>query len=339
MSASETEPEVETIEFGLWWPSAEPDELRSAAAAWQEMAEALDACALALASPVADVTRSNTGAAVEAFASYMDRWTNAHLPQAAAHCRDMAAAFDEYADAVEEVRDQIRQMAIEIAATIAVGVGLAWLTAGVSAGAAAGITAAMVARAGLLATSLAARAIAVSSRIVVFAGLGAVEGGAANLVVQTGRNVFTSPNRDPFAGYDTDELAWSFAGGAVGGAALGGLRSVPLLRGVEPPVDSSRLPFGVTGYPRAGSALKLDRHHGFPGLVDNFSAGARRTLIPRRGPGGVVQGQDELLQRAGSLDGVDGVFEWIVRNGEVVHRRFIPRGVVSGVPNQVPPPR
>lgn len=83
--------------------------------------------------------------------------------------------------------------------------------------------------------------------------------------------------------------------------------------------------------------MKLDAHHAFPDLVDHASRGGHRTLIPRRGAGGVVVGRDELVQRGGSLNGVDGVFEWIVRNGDVVHRRFVPRGVVSGVPNQVPP--
>lgn len=48
--------------------------------------------------------------------------------------------------------------------------------------------------------------------------------------------------------------------------------------------------------------------------------------------------QDELVQVGGSLNGVEGIFDWIVRNGQVVHRWFIPRGLVNGVPNQVPPP-
>lgn len=203
-------------------------------------------------------------------------------------------------------------MAIEIAATVDVG-------------------------AGVLATSLAARVIAVCSRIAIFAGMGALEGGASNLLVQTGRNTVVNENHNPFEGYDAGELGWSVAGGTMAGGAFGGVRAVPIMRGLEPAVDSSRLPFGLTGTPRSGSALKLDAHHAFPNLVDNTSSGATRSLIPRRGPGGVVRGQDELLQRAGSLNGRDGVFEWIVRDGKVVHRRFIPGGVVNGVPNQVPP--
>ncbi|MBW3556066.1 MAG: hypothetical protein KY454_03905 [Actinobacteria bacterium] len=331
------EEQIETIEFGLWWPSGEPDELREAARAWEAMAVALEVAASELQTHREQVITANRGVAVDAFANYLEGWTDQHLPTAAINCRSIAEAFSDFAEAIEDARGEIRQMALEITASIVIGAGLAWLTAGVSAGAAAALTASMVARAGLLATSVAARAIAVCSRIAVFAGIGALEAGSANLVIQTGRNAITNANHDPFSGYDVGELSWSFGGGAVTGGGFGAFRSLPIARGIEPAVDSTRLPFGVATLPRSGSALKIDPHHAFPDLVDSASVGGRRTLIPRRGPGGAVVGQDELVQRAGSLNGKDGVFEWIVREGEVVHRRFIPDGVVNGVPNQVPP--
>lgn len=44
----------------------------------------------------------------------------------------------------------------------------------------------------------------------------------------------------------------------------------------------------------------------------------------------------ELRQIEGSNNGIGGVFEWIVDQGNVTHRRFIPGGKVTGLPNQVP---
>ena len=341
MSDTATEPEADPqveIEFGLWWPAADPDRLRDLAAAWDAMAVALDAGSDGLGTQRDAVTGANEGDAIDAFARYIDGWTTSHLPDAADQCRELAAASREFAGAVDEARDTIRQLAIEIAASIAIGVGLAILTAGVSAGAAAGITAAAVARAGIVATSLAARVVAILSRVVVFAGVGAVESGATNLVIQTGRNAITNPNHDPLAGYDLDELAVSTAAGGVLGGGFGGIRSTPLIRGAEPAVDATRS--GITGLTRVGSAAtKIDPHHAFPNLVDNFAVGGTRFLIPRRVPGGAVARlQDELVQVSGSLNGREGIFEWIIRNGQVVHRRFIPRGLVNGVPNQLPPP-
>jgi len=92
----------------------------------------------------------------------------------------------------------------------------------------------------------------------------------------------------------------------------------------------------VLGKPRVGSALKSDPHHAFPDLVDNFATDAQRFTIPTRGPGGQVVRQSELLQVEGSLSGRQGVFEWIVDQGQITHRRFIPGGRVTGSPNQIP---
>lgn len=44
----------------------------------------------------------------------------------------------------------------------------------------------------------------------------------------------------------------------------------------------------------------------------------------------------ELRQIEGSNNGVSGVFEWIVDEGNVTHRRFIPGAQVTGLPNQIP---
>jgi filamentous hemagglutinin len=105
-----------------------------------------------------------------------------------------------------------------------------------------------------------------------------------------------------------------------------------LARGVARGVD----PFRVSFAPRAGSALKADPHHAFPDIVDNFARNAKRFEIPTRGAGGEIVRTSELLQVNGSLNGKSGIFEWVVDQGKMVHRRFISGGKITGFPNQVP---
>jgi hypothetical protein len=93
----------------------------------------------------------------------------------------------------------------------------------------------------------------------------------------------------------------------------------------------------VIGKPRVGSANKPpDGQHGFNDIIDNYAGDATKFDIPTKGPGGKVVRTSELRQLEGSNNGVDGVFEWIVDQGNVTHRRFIPGGKVTGYPNQVP---
>ncbi len=93
----------------------------------------------------------------------------------------------------------------------------------------------------------------------------------------------------------------------------------------------------VIGNPRVGSANKLpDGQHGFNDIIDNYAGDAAKFEIPTKGPGGEVVRVSELRQIEGSNNGVGGVFEWIVDEGNVTHRRFIPGGQVTGLPNQTP---
>lgn len=85
---------------------------------------------------------------------------------------------------------------------------------------------------------------------------------------------------------------------------------------------------------RTGSALKADPDHAFPDIVDNFAGLAERFAI--EGGDGKVR---LLLQLKGSLNGIPGIFEWIVDPDEslgVVHRRFIRHGRITGKPNSNP---
>ncbi|MCQ8105009.1 DUF6531 domain-containing protein [Methylomonas sp. SURF-2] len=93
----------------------------------------------------------------------------------------------------------------------------------------------------------------------------------------------------------------------------------------------------VLGRMRTGSATKTDSLHSFPNMVDNFVGDATKFSIPTKGPGGLVIRQSELYQVEGGLNSKQGVFEWIVDQGQVTHRRFIPNGQVTGFPNQIPP--
>ena len=86
---------------------------------------------------------------------------------------------------------------------------------------------------------------------------------------------------------------------------------------------------------RTGSATKLDPYHAFPDIVDNYVNDSTHFLIPTRGAGGAVNRYSDLYQLEGSFKNNDGIFEWIVDNNEVTHRRFIPNGTITGKPNQI----
>lgn len=72
------------------------------------------------------------------------------------------------------------------------------------------------------------------------------------------------------------------------------------------------------------------------GVVDNFASAAVGFKIPTKGPGGTVVRDSDLYQVEGGLRNQSGIFEWIVDQGQVTHRRFIPGGVITGTPNQIP---
>ena len=79
----------------------------------------------------------------------------------------------------------------------------------------------------------------------------------------------------------------------------------------------------IEGLPRVGSALKTDPYHAFPDVIDNFASSATKTPLSSGG---------NLYQAEGSLNDVAGRFEWIVDNGNVTHRLFVPGGTLNGVP-------
>jgi RHS repeat-associated protein len=101
------------------------------------------------------------------------------------------------------------------------------------------------------------------------------------------------------------------------------------------PIGDFGCPFSDS--PRVGSALKVpDGQHGFPDIVDNYAGAGWHFVIQPARPGS--SGAD-LYQVLGHYRGRDGVFEWIVDQGAVTRRRFIPGGTVTGFPNQrVPRP-
>ncbi len=81
---------------------------------------------------------------------------------------------------------------------------------------------------------------------------------------------------------------------------------------------------------RVGSALKKDAHHAFNDIIDNYASCAQEFAL--RGADGKTR---KLFQIEGSINGAEGVFEWIVepQNQLVTHRLFIKNGSISGKPN------
>ncbi|MCP3660452.1 MAG: hypothetical protein GY830_09165 [Bacteroidetes bacterium] len=73
-----------------------------------------------------------------------------------------------------------------------------------------------------------------------------------------------------------------------------------------------------------------DTNHFFTNIVDNYASYASEYKI--KGGDGIIR---TLYQIEGSLRNKSGIFEWIVHDGKMSHRRFIPKGKITGKPNQI----
>ena len=70
-----------------------------------------------------------------------------------------------------------------------------------------------------------------------------------------------------------------------------------------------------------------DLNHSFSRIVDNYGGTGSRFSIT--GGDGITR---TLYQVEGSLRGTSGRFEWILESGQIVHRQFIPKGTINGIP-------
>lgn len=278
MTAEETAANI-ISKVGLWWPLAEEDQLRQAAAAYERVATAVLAAAETGSSGARLVTGGgNRGEAIDAFDKHwaqFDGECEAGLPATAQAASNVAAALKQFADEVDDAKKKIIDLAIEIGATIAVGVGMALFTFGGSAAAASARTAMLVARGWMIARGLSSVAATIVTALLAGATFGAVEGFVSSIVAQVGKQVL---NDGP--GITLSEtMSWT-ATGAAAGAATAGL-GVAARGGVRALAASSRPTVSRIGTALGGGGRALNSAgRPYPGYVDP------RTGRPVQYPGG-----------------------------------------------------
>lgn len=175
---------------GLWWPLAEEDQLRQAAAAYEQVASAVLAASGTGSAGAGLVTGGNSGSGIDAFHAHWGTYDKG-LPATAKAATQVAAALNQFAKQVDEAKRRITNLAIKIGATIAVGVGLALFTFGGSAAAAAARTAMLVARGWLIAQGLSGVVASIVTTLLAGAAFSAVEGFLSSIVAQVGKIVLS----------------------------------------------------------------------------------------------------------------------------------------------------
>lgn len=123
-------------DFGIPWPDANTADAREAAAAWTQLASAVEDATSQGNGSARSLCANNTGAAMEAFSRYWDSIGGsgkpAKLPLLMECCPQMAKVCTEFADVVDEAKRKLEETAAEIAAAIAGGAALTLFTFGVS---------------------------------------------------------------------------------------------------------------------------------------------------------------------------------------------------------------
>lgn len=289
------EPPVEHVRAGLWWPAADPAKLRAAAAAWYEVAGAIDQVIVAGDGACSRVTGANSGEAIEAFAAFWGRYsagtvctsaaTGAYLTDAAVAARQLGQALSQYADAVDEARRKVMELIAEIAAATVIGIGLAVLTVGISSVAAGAVAGGLVAAAGAVGVALSQTVATIVATIAVGATVGALEAMAIDAVVIQPMRIVVFDSQGEFNWGEVGE--WGMFGGAFGaaGGAFRGVRAAGDLRAWQ------ALPRGVKG--DQGVQLSIDKW-------SRLGLGVDGTEITVRTAGGGRTRLDVVMSRGGA---------------------------------------
>ena len=135
------------------------------------------------------------------------------------------------------------------------------------------------------------------------------------------------------------DVATEVATGVVVGKVVQGAKALMAFKAVDNAIDATSrgkliLNTVNTGQRTSSAAYKSlnvdDAQHFFSDIIDNYASEATQFSI--KGGDDITR---NLFQIEGSLNGNSGIFEWIVDGANVTHRRFIPNGVVNGMPNQI----
>lgn len=127
--------------LGVDWPDGDSGKCRQAAGYWRQAAAALEDARGRTQAASQAVTATGAGETVDAFAGDVGRLTG-FLDAAAAECRTLAGALDQYADQLDTTHHRLIVLAEQVAADIAVTVAFGFITAGLSDLAGAGVLAA-----------------------------------------------------------------------------------------------------------------------------------------------------------------------------------------------------
>ena len=216
------ESQSKQTQMGIWWPAADSAKLRIAAHAWRDMAHALDGVEAASQAAVMNLLADNQGPAMEAFATYWQKWSGSsgYVPTCSQACTAMGKALDDYAQAVDTARVKVEELVAEIGTAVVVGVVLGICTVGIATAAAAGVSAALIASAEAVGFTLSLTAASIVSGVLVGATFGAVEAMAIDIVaIQPEKILLFHDQKD----FNWNEV-WQWGEmGAAGGFVGGGL--------------------------------------------------------------------------------------------------------------------
>ncbi|MER5732465.1 RHS repeat-associated core domain-containing protein [Streptomyces sp. NPDC002138] len=209
------------LSLGLWWPDANSGTLRHAADAWRTFADAVDGVRTPVNNAASSLIANNKGEAIEAFGTFWGRYAKGAdagwLSDLAKSSREMAAALDKFAGAIDDAINKLwTQIGID-AAVIVGGIALAFFTAGIAAGAAAAATEALIEFGATMGIAVTTTVAEIAAGTLVAATFGSLESVTVDLAVAQPMKIATGMQK----GFSLDEINAAARDGMIYGGVFG----------------------------------------------------------------------------------------------------------------------